>query len=90
MENNYPGQNPNLNPNPNPSNSPSNTYSILAIVFGGVAFFFIPLFVGVPAVIFAAIAKTKNEPLSTVALAVSLLGLIGGLIFGFLVGAIFL
>ena len=74
----------------NESTNKSNTFSILAIVFGGIAFFFIPLFVGVPAVIFAAIAKTKNEPLSTVALAVSILGLAGGLIFGFLVGALFL
>lgn len=74
----------------NETNTSSNTYSILAIVFGGVAFFFIPIFVGPPAVIFAAIAKTKKENLSTIALAVSILGFVGGLIFGAIVGALLL
>lgn len=74
----------------NNTNKISNTYSILAIVLGGISFFFVPLLFGTPAVILAAIAKTKKEPLSTVALAVSILGLAGGLIFGFIVGALFL
>lgn len=74
----------------NETQKTSNTYSILAIVLGGVAFFFVPLLFGTPAVILGAIAKSKKERLSTVALAVSILGLAGGLVFGFLVGAIFL
>ena len=40
-----------------------NTFSIIAIVLGGLAFLFFPPFLGGAGVIVAVIGKTKNEKL---------------------------
>lgn len=62
----------------------SNTFSILAIIFGGISFLFFPILFGPAAIILAVIAKTKNEKLANIALTVGILGTV----FGFILGAI--
>jgi uncharacterized membrane protein len=68
------------------SNSSSSTFSIIAIVLGGLAFLFLPIFLGPASIILAVIAKSKQEKLATVALAVSILGTVVGLILGVIIG----
>jgi hypothetical protein len=62
--------------------SGTNTLSIVAMVLGGVAVLFYPIFIGVAAIVLAAIAKSKNEPQSNLALGIS----IGGTVLGFILG----
>jgi hypothetical protein len=64
--------------------SSSTTFSILAIIFGGISFLFFPILFGPASIILAVIAKTKNEKLANVALTVGILGTV----FGFILGAI--
>lgn len=68
------------------SNSSSSTFSIIAIVLGGLSFLFLPIFLGPAAIILAVIAKNKQERLATVALAVAILGTVIGVILGVIVG----
>ena len=63
-------------------NSNSNTYSIIAIVLGGLAFLIFPPFLGGAGVILAVIGKQKNEKLWTIGLTVSIVGGVVGMIFG--------
>ena len=63
-------------------NSNSNTYSIIAIVLGGLAFLFFPPFLGGAGVILAVIGKSKNERLWVIGLTVSNVGGVVGMIFG--------
>src|SRR6056300_739605 len=60
----------------------SNTFSIIAIVLGGLAFLFFPPFLGGAGVILAVIGKTKNEKMWGIGLAVSIVGAVVGMIFG--------
>jgi hypothetical protein len=62
--------------------SESNTFSIIAIVLGGLAFLFFPPFLGGAGVILAVIGKTKNEKMWGIGLAVSIVGAVVGMIFG--------
>ncbi|WP_228974809.1 hypothetical protein [Streptomyces sp. DH12] len=63
--------------------SANNTLSIVAIVLGVVALIFLPIVFGVVGLVLAIVAKTvRHERLSTVAIVVSALGLVGGMILG--------
>ncbi|MFF8382170.1 hypothetical protein [Streptomyces kanasensis] len=63
-----------------------NVLSIIAIVLGAVALIFLPIVFGVIGLVLAIIAKAvRHERLSTVALVVSAVGLVGGMILGALV-----
>jgi mannitol-specific phosphotransferase system IIBC component len=73
-----------------PSSNSTSTFSIIAIVLGGIAFLFFPIVLGPAAIILAVIAKTKTERLANVALAVAILGTVIGLILGAIIGSIFL
>ena len=59
-----------------------NTFSIIAIVLGGLAFLFFPPFLGGAGVIVAVIGKTKNEKLWAIGLTVSIVGGVVGMILG--------
>lgn len=70
-----------------PQGSTSNTLSTLAIIFGGISFLFLPIILGPVAIVLAIIAKTKHESRSTIALIVSILGLVIGMVLGAVVFA---
>jgi uncharacterized protein YacL len=65
--------------------STSNTLSIIGIVCGAIAFLFLPIILGPAGLILGAVARSRNERLANVALIVSALGLVVGLILGYLV-----
>lgn len=61
----------------------NNTLSIIAIVLGVIGFIFLPIVFALAGVVLAIIAKTvRHERLSTVAIVVSAIGLVGGMILG--------
>jgi hypothetical protein len=62
----------------------SNTFSILGIVFGGIAFLFLPILFGPAGIGCAIAAMSKKEKLGAVAIGVSVAGTVLGMIFGFL------
>jgi hypothetical protein len=66
--------------------SSSNTFSILAMVLGGLALLVLPIVFGPAAIILGVIALTKKEKLAPVGLTVGILGLVVGMIIGALVG----
>ncbi|HET7385860.1 MAG TPA: DUF2510 domain-containing protein [Nocardioidaceae bacterium] len=65
--------------------SPSNTLSIIGIVCGAVAFVFCPILFGPAGLVLGGIGRSKGERLATVALVVSGLGLVVGIILGVVV-----
>ncbi|MEU2181891.1 hypothetical protein [Streptomyces thermolilacinus] len=68
--------------------STSNVLSIIAIVLGVVALLFLPIVFGAIGLVLAIIAMTvRRERLATVALVVSAVGLVGGMILGALVAS---
>ena len=69
--------------------STSNVFSTWGIVLGSVAFLILPVLFGPVGIILAAVGKSKNEPRSTVALAVSIVGTVMGMIIGWIVGSTF-
>ncbi|MFH0241817.1 hypothetical protein ACGRHY_05105 [Streptomyces sp. HK10] len=77
---NYPNQP--YPPQPQPPN-PSNTLSIVGIVLGCVAFLFCPPLFGIAGIICGAVANSKGERLGKTAIGVSVAGLVGGMILGF-------
>tara|TARA_Y100000590_G_C14870093_1_gene694776 strand:+ start:225 stop:443 length:219 start_codon:yes stop_codon:yes gene_type:complete len=62
--------------------SESNTYSIIAIVLGGLAFLFFPPFLGGAGIILSVIGKTKNEKMWAIGLTVSIVGALVGMLLG--------
>ena len=68
-----------------PTTSTSNLFSILAIVFGAVAVLFLPIVFGIAAIVLAAVALSKNEPLAKIGMAVAVVGTIAGFALGILV-----
>ena len=64
-----------------------NTFSIIAIGLVAISFLILPIVLGPAAIILAVIAKSKNEKLANVALAVSILGTVIGMILGAIIGA---
>jgi hypothetical protein len=75
-----------MSTNPVPSQS-SNTFSIIAIVLGGISFLLLPIILGPVSIVLAVIGKNKGERLSTVALVVGIVGTVVGMIIGAVVGA---
>ncbi|NGN68457.1 hypothetical protein G5C51_31740 [Streptomyces sp. A7024] len=74
-------------PMPPPPGAPANdskTLSIIAIVLGCISLFICPPLFGGAALVCAIIAKVQNRPLSTPALVVAIVGLVGGIGIGIL------
>ncbi|MGA6169536.1 hypothetical protein ACPEIF_04630 [Streptomyces sp. NPDC012600] len=63
--------------------STGNVLSIIAMVLGAISLIFLPIVFGVVGVILAIVAKTvRHERLATIAIVVSAVGLVGGMILG--------
>ena len=71
---------------PTPTN-PSNTFSILAIVLGGVSLLLFPIVFGPAAIILGVIGLVKKERLAPVGLTVGILGTLLGMFIGAIIGA---
>ena len=67
----------------------SNVLSILAIVMGGIAFLFLPVVFGPIGIILGIIATVRKERLGVVGLVVSVLGLVVGMLLGYLAWRMF-
>jgi hypothetical protein len=65
--------------------SSSNTFSILAIVLGGLALFVLPIVFGPAAIILGVIGITKKEKLAPIGLTVGILGMVVGMFIGALI-----
>ncbi len=72
---------------PSDSSSSMNGLSIAGIALGAIGFFIFPVIFATVGIVCAAIAKNRREPLANIALIVSIVGLIGGMIFGAIVAA---
>lgn len=70
----------------NSTSNSSSTFSIIAIVLGGLSLLFLPIILGPAAIILAVIAKSKQEKLATTALVVAILGTVVGIILGVIIG----
>jgi hypothetical protein len=66
--------------------STSNTFSILAIVLGGLALLVLPIVFGPAAIILGVVGITKKEKLAPIGLTVGILGMVVGMVIGALVG----
>jgi uncharacterized membrane protein len=66
--------------------SSSNTFSILAIVLGGLALLVLPIVFGPAAIILGVVGITKKEKLAPIGLTVGILGMLVGMFIGALVG----
>lgn len=74
------GQQPHGAPRPATT---GNVLSIIAIVLGVISLLFLPIFFGVAGLILAIVAKTvRHERLAVIAIVVSAVGLVGGMILG--------
>ncbi|GAA2449551.1 hypothetical protein [Streptomyces macrosporus] len=62
---------------------PSNTLSVVGIVLGCIAFLFCPPLFGIAGIICGVVANSKGERLGGTAIGVSVAGLIGGMLLGF-------
>jgi hypothetical protein len=62
--------------------SSSNTFSILAIVLGGLALLVLPIVFGPAAIILGVIGITKKEKLAPIGLTVGILGMVVGMFIG--------
>lgn len=62
-------------------------FSVAGIICGAIAFLFLPIVLGPVGLILGAIGKSKGEEKAVIALVVSALGLVIGMILGFLVFA---
>lgn len=72
-----------------PAKASGNTFSILGIVFGGIAFLFLPVILGPAGLVLAIIGKKKNESLAVIAIVVAALGTVLGMLLGAIVFASF-
>jgi len=66
--------------------SSSNTFSILAIVLGGLALLVLPIVFGPAAIILGVIGITKKEKLAPIGLTVGILGMVVGVFIGAVIG----
>jgi hypothetical protein len=66
--------------------SSSNTFSILAIVLGGLALLVLPIVFGPAAIILGVVGITKKEKLAPIGLTVGILGMVVGMFIGALIG----
>lgn len=62
------------------------TFSVLAIVFGGLSLLVLPIVLGPAAIIMATIAFVKKEKLAPVGLSVAILGMLVGMFIGAVIG----
>lgn len=65
--------------------SSSNVLSILAIVFGVVSILLFPIILGPIGIVLGIVGKTRGEKLSTIGIAVAVVGMILGFVLGALV-----
>ena len=65
----------------------SNGLSTAGIILGAIGLLFVPMAFGTAGLILGIVAKTKKEPRANVAIAVGIIGLVGGVILGAIVGA---
>ncbi|APY90226.1 hypothetical protein DCW30_35695 [Streptomyces alfalfae] len=73
---------------PAKSGASENVLSIIAIVLGAIGLLFLPIVFGLGGLVLALIAKfARHERLSTIALIVSAVGLIGGMVLGAIVAS---
>lgn len=66
------------------SQDSSNTLSVVGIVLGCIAFFFCPPGFGIAGIICGAVAQSKGQRLAGTAIGISVAGLVGGIVLGFL------
>lgn len=79
----YPAQPPPVyQPGAQPQQAPGNGFSIAGIVCGAIAFLFCPPLFGLAGLVLGAVARSKGEPKANVALTVSAIGLVVGMIVG--------
>jgi hypothetical protein len=64
----------------------SNTFSILAMVLGGVALLVLPIFLGPAAIVLGVVGLVKKERLAPIGITVGVLGMLVGMFLGALVG----
>ncbi|CAM5606287.1 hypothetical protein SALBM135S_07200 [Streptomyces alboniger] len=65
-----------------------NVLSIIAIVLGAIGLLFLPIVFGLGGLVLALIAKfARHERLSTIALIVAAVGLIGGMVLGAIIAS---
>jgi hypothetical protein len=64
----------------------SNTFSILAIVLGGLALLIFPILFGPAAIVLGVVGLVKKERLAPIGLTVGILGMLLGMFIGALVG----
>ena len=76
----------NMSMNQTPS-QPGNTFSIIAMVLGGISLLFLPIILGPIAIVLSIVAKNKKEKLATVALSIAIVGTVLGMVIGAIVGA---
>ncbi|MFH8885272.1 hypothetical protein [Streptomyces californicus] len=63
-----------------------NVFSIIAMVLGVIGFVFLPIVFALGGLVMAIIAKTvRHERLATIAIVVSAIGLVGGMVLGYIV-----
>jgi hypothetical protein len=74
--------------NANQSNAnQSNTFSILAIVLGGISLLIFPILLGPAAIILGVVALVKKERLAPIGLTIGILGTVLGMALGAIIAA---
>jgi hypothetical protein len=68
-----------------PQAKPSSGFATAALVLGIISFFLFPIIFGPAGIICGVVAKSRNEPNADRGLVVSIIGLVGGMIFGVIV-----
>jgi hypothetical protein len=63
-----------------------NTFSILAIVLGGVSLLVVPIFLGPAAIVLGVVGLVKKERLAPIGITVGILGMLVGMFLGAIVG----
>jgi hypothetical protein len=64
----------------------SNTFSILAIVFGGVSLLVLPILLGPAAIVLGVVGLVKKERLAPIGITVGVLGMLVGMFLGAIIG----
>lgn len=66
-----------------------NTFSTIGIVLGAFAFLFLPIVFGPAGLVLGAVGKSKGEPRAIIAMVVSGVGLVVGMILGVIASSVF-
>jgi hypothetical protein len=64
----------------------SNTFSILAIVLGGVSVLVLPILLGPAAIVLGVVGLVKKERLAPIGITVGILGMLVGMFLGAIIG----